>query len=82
MKTFQLWTRKVIECSMAHHSRSLEDSCIESNVGSQSQLKRFQKNHSYDILAKNMPAFSFCTINVPEAKLKSNDSGRRNLKIV
>ena len=38
-------------------NRNMEDSGAESNLTMEVQLKWFQRDQSYDILAKNMGAF-------------------------
>ena len=65
---------------MAHCSRSLESNRAESfmnhggspqDVSKKKNNSNYSRDHSSDILAKNVPAFCTWPDDLPEAKLKS-----------
>ena len=65
---------------MGHFNRSMEDSSAESSVHYEGQAQEMSKedktsnwarDHSYDILAKNVAPFYLCTKNLLKAKSKS-----------
>jgi hypothetical protein len=66
---------------MSHSTRSLKYNTAESNVDCQclaqkvlerNNFSNWARDHSYDILAKNMVALCLCITNFSEAKFKSN----------
>ena len=76
--TLVFWVRKAVgcfkHCLMGHTSRIIEDvNCggLTQEVSEKKNFSMLPRNHSCDILAKNIAYFCHCPKSLPKAKVKS-----------